>query len=105
MPILEEIARNKERWHIEVTELSAGPKVKDWKQQAEALRKKLAAMTPPKPEHSAPVDAKGVLTGTRDPKLDGPYDGVRDLIRRRSWRWTRRMLTPAEASKKYLSPW
>ncbi len=80
--ILEEIARNKEQWRGEIERLSAGPEVEQWAQQAEELRQKLAAMSQPQPEHSAEVDSAGVLTGTRDPELDGPYNDVGELMQR-----------------------
>lgn len=80
--ILEEIARNKEGWRAEIDKLSAGPEVADWAQRAEALRQELAAMAPPKPKEGAPVDDAGVLIGTRDPELDGPYEDVHDLMHR-----------------------
>ena len=80
--IIKEQAANKERFLKEVETLKAGPADPDWEQKANDIRKQLAEMTPPKPEHYAAVDAKGLLTGTRDPELDGPYDGAHDLMHR-----------------------
>lgn len=80
--IIEEQRRNRERIGKEIETLTAGPTHPEWEQKADEIRKMLAEMTPPKPEHYANVDAKGVLTGTRDPELDGPYDGAHDLMHR-----------------------
>jgi hypothetical protein len=46
-----------------------------------ALRRRLTELKPPVPE-AKPVDARGELSGTGDPELDGPVADAIDLVHR-----------------------
>ncbi|XAM00522.1 DUF1588 domain-containing protein [Phycisphaeraceae bacterium D3-23] len=45
------------------------------------IARRIDELVAPVPE-TQPVDASGVLTGTGDPQLDGPYEDVHDLMHR-----------------------
>ncbi len=80
--ILKEQSRHRSEWKAKIAELSKSKDDRERQAQLASLRRQLAGLKPVKPKHSTDVNASGVLKGTRDPQLDGPYRDVSDLMNR-----------------------
>ena len=65
--------RERERW-VDVTDERRAEVIAD-------IERRIGELIEPIPE-TQPVDASGVLVGTGDPELDGPYENARDLMHR-----------------------